>query len=196
MNCKTCGHSKHSHKKSSGICLQCNCNLYRKPNEADDFAERDTDPSLSQVFREGDRTLMEAADRDAALLIGSDDPFSSHQAARAGFTEVIQRGDGVAVYVDGELTSLTPKHVPPMFVEVMDEVMEEGVKNGRKAGDWKDLPPEMLEKKLRSAIGHMARGEYVAAACNCLILWWHLQREGDNHGDQEEAHHTPHEDQG
>lgn len=66
--------------------------------------------------------------------------------------------------------------IPEDFILAMGNVMEAGVKGDRTAHDWMELAPQEVEKKLRSAMRHLANGEYDAAACNCLILWWHLQR--------------------
>lgn len=69
-------------------------------------------------------------------------------------------------------------HVPAEFVAAMEAVFEAGVKGGRVPGDWKDLPPEALYSKLKSLLGHAAQGEFVSAACNAVILWWHQERGG------------------
>lgn len=67
-------------------------------------------------------------------------------------------------------------HVPSAFVMAMEAVFEAGVKGDRKPGDWMRITPAEAEAKMRSALRHLANGEYDAAACNCLILWWHFQR--------------------
>lgn len=67
-------------------------------------------------------------------------------------------------------------HVPAEFMAAMEAVFEAGVKGGRVPGDWKDLPSGALYGKLKSLLGHAAQGEFVSAACNAVILWWHQER--------------------
>ncbi len=71
-----------------------------------------------------------------------------------------------------------PEHIPIEFIEMLEQVFDRGVKDGRSPGDWKRISPAEAEQKIRSAMRHLANGEYVAAAANCLIMWWNLQRKG------------------
>ncbi len=78
-----------------------------------------------------------------------------------------------------KLHTTTP-HVPPEFIRALDDVLAKGVKHGRESLDWQCLTEDQVKEKLRSLMRHTANGEYDAAACNCLILWWHLQRKESN----------------
>ena len=79
---------------------------------------------------------------------------------------------------DMELQKQLLAHVPLEFVLQMGQVFEDGLRGSRLPGDWKQLPPETHHGKLKSLLGHAATGEFVAAACNALILWWHRERPG------------------
>lgn len=67
-------------------------------------------------------------------------------------------------------------HIPIEFALAVGKVMQDGLKEGRQPGDWKDLGPGPAAEKLASALRHLANAEYAAAAANCLILWWHFDR--------------------
>lgn len=56
------------------------------------------------------------------------------------------------------------------FLIEMAKVMQEGIRDGRKPGDWQK--PDQADKR-GSLLRHYARGEWAAVAVNAMILWWH-----------------------
>ena len=68
------------------------------------------------------------------------------------------------------------QHVPQEFIDAMNKVMEAGVKDGRKAGDWQVLSRVAALRKVKNLVVHLAHREFDSVACNALILWWHFQR--------------------
>lgn len=75
-----------------------------------------------------------------------------------------------------------PSLVDGEFIMAMATIMELGLKNGRKPGDWKRVDREqaLLEYRdamLRHAFAEDCDEDHLAAvACNAMILRWHLQR--------------------
>ncbi len=69
--------------------------------------------------------------------------------------------------------------VPREFIMAMGMRLRDGIKDGREAGDWKDLKHGPAWQKRMNLEVHVEAGEYDSAACNALILWWHFQRAQD-----------------
>ena len=77
-----------------------------------------------------------------------------------------------------------PSLVDPGFIMAMAELMERGLKDGRKREDWQRVPREQALEEyrdagLRHALGYGEETEeehQVAMACNAMIRWWHLRR--------------------
>lgn len=71
------------------------------------------------------------------------------------------------------------------FIEAMRENMRMGIKNGRKAGDWKERDEEGVEDRFEAIDRHGEKFEstldprhLAAIACNALIVWWHEVKKG------------------
>jgi hypothetical protein len=62
--------------------------------------------------------------------------------------------------------------VPLSFVAKMADNMEQGVKNGRREGDWERLKasPENIDLYTDKLMRRLVKGEYAAVACNAMIL--------------------------
>jgi hypothetical protein len=83
------------------------------------------------------------------------------------------------------------------FADAVDECFAKGVKDGRKAGDWKHIEPTeqnygLYQEKVRS---HLTRfditgdpAHLAAVACNAEILWEMAQRDSRVHGVCGDAH--------
>ena len=101
----------------------------------------------------------------------------------ARLERMLGREPQIAVEPEPELEVAEPasdtvqiRHVPLEFIAAMEAAFEAGVKGSRVAGDWKLLSQAVMYEKLKSMLGHATKGEFVSAACNALILWWHSER--------------------
>ncbi len=195
--CDKCEHPSPDHKGGDGICLSegCMCNLFLLTPEdrpvvevEDDDTDGDTpdtkipmrgDPSLADEPRDfrtshqvGPTVHIKANDVPDEKFVGSFIPVEKSTANRT-----LCCGEDVSGLAPNELHVCPVDLVPKEFIIALGRVFRDGLKDGRKADDWKELSKDDALSKVHNMYVHTGAEEYDSAACNSLILWWHFQRE-------------------
>ncbi len=162
MICAQCKHHSSKHLGNIGMCRVkgCRCNMLRKPPPGPPKPE----PPAVVTFV----------------------PVATGKAEERQETPQPKQPDLAPGRADRDfrpehmMSSMTvTRHIPPEFLHALDAVLEAGLqKDGRQRNGWMGIPPAELHGKLKSLMGHAATGEFASAAANCLILWWHLERNG------------------
>jgi hypothetical protein len=93
--------------------------------------------------------------------------------------------DDTEAYIEPEITIKTPFHLLDLsFAAAMCRCFEEGIKDGRKANDWKELPKdqETFDKYKAKILRHLKELEdtndpkHAAAIACCANILWCLNR--------------------